>query len=554
MPTSRAEGTVPGPDAGDARRGLAWLLLAMVLAAALRLWGLRWGLPDETHLFSYHPDEYHSLRGALALSAGDPNPHFFNYGSLYLYLVALACQWHSAVLGAPDLLTSLVRGDAPHAAMAGWVLDARLVTALCAVATVPVASAIGGRVGGALAAAVAGLMVAILPLHALHSHYGTVDVTLGLCVAACLLASVRIQSGGEPRAYLAAGIAAGLAASVKYNGAVVLVAPLVAHLLAGSGNQASRAQGAAGWKGLLPLVGGAVVAFAATSPYVLLSWPEAWRDISYELDHMRAGESPVKEAYANGWLFHLHPSLVLGLAAVTFCSASQRRALLPLLAFGALWFGMIGASGVRYARYEIPLEPLSAVFCGLVVAAVAQRFVASARWPVLVLVAVWGASLLATTVRRDVVMASQDVRAEALSGVLDATPSGGSVGLVWPTWFSVPPLDYCNGGTGLRAHPLFARYQRPLRRLVTTGVSAEALHLARPGVVVVSDLDLDPRFERVSPAYRGLGEALRSGGAYRLVHTWAAGFPSDHPVLGWTATDSKYAAPTIMMYKREPDR
>jgi hypothetical protein len=39
-------------------------------AAALRVVGLPWGLPDETHLFSYHPDEFHSLRGALALLLG----------------------------------------------------------------------------------------------------------------------------------------------------------------------------------------------------------------------------------------------------------------------------------------------------------------------------------------------------------------------------------------------------------------------------------------------------------------------------------------------------
>ena len=39
-----------------------------VVAGALRVWGLKWDLPDATHLFSYHPDEYHSLRGLLSLA------------------------------------------------------------------------------------------------------------------------------------------------------------------------------------------------------------------------------------------------------------------------------------------------------------------------------------------------------------------------------------------------------------------------------------------------------------------------------------------------------
>src|ERR1041385_35966 len=33
------------------------LAILIALALALRLWGITWGLPDQRHLFSYHPDE-----------------------------------------------------------------------------------------------------------------------------------------------------------------------------------------------------------------------------------------------------------------------------------------------------------------------------------------------------------------------------------------------------------------------------------------------------------------------------------------------------------------
>ena len=33
------------------------LLFILLLALGLRLWGIGWGLPNATRLFSYHPDE-----------------------------------------------------------------------------------------------------------------------------------------------------------------------------------------------------------------------------------------------------------------------------------------------------------------------------------------------------------------------------------------------------------------------------------------------------------------------------------------------------------------
>ena len=70
------------------------LLGVLLLALALRVWGLTWGLPSATHYFSYHPDESVVL-GASSLPtmnvfAGKLLPHFYHYGSLQLYLVCFA--------------------------------------------------------------------------------------------------------------------------------------------------------------------------------------------------------------------------------------------------------------------------------------------------------------------------------------------------------------------------------------------------------------------------------------------------------------------------------
>src|SRR5262245_9172854 len=57
----------------------------MILGAALRLWGLRFGLP---HPFA-RPDE--EVIVDLALGAlHDPNPHFFDWGTVFTYVTAAA--------------------------------------------------------------------------------------------------------------------------------------------------------------------------------------------------------------------------------------------------------------------------------------------------------------------------------------------------------------------------------------------------------------------------------------------------------------------------------
>ena len=63
------------------------LLLLIVLAAfALRVWGTGFGLPAYTR---YHPDE-HALvdRAAAILWTGDWNLHRFNYPAFYAYVQA----------------------------------------------------------------------------------------------------------------------------------------------------------------------------------------------------------------------------------------------------------------------------------------------------------------------------------------------------------------------------------------------------------------------------------------------------------------------------------
>src|SRR5689334_20300118 len=124
------------------------LLVAItVVALALRLVGLRYGLP---HV--YNPDEVAIMSRALAFAKGDLNPHNFLYPSLYFY-VLFAWEALTALLavaaGAVASFAAFQREfflDPTRVYVAG-----RLLTALLGTATVVATARLAARFDGARA-------------------------------------------------------------------------------------------------------------------------------------------------------------------------------------------------------------------------------------------------------------------------------------------------------------------------------------------------------------------------------------------------------------------
>lgn len=543
--------------------GLVGLAAVLTVGLTLRLVGLTWGLPDATHLFSYHPDEFHSLRGAFALAFGDPNPHFFNYGSLYLYLVALA-----AALAHGDLFASVAQavpgGPAFPEAVRAWTLDARVVTVVMALGTIVVVWGIARTLWGERAGLTAALLLALAPLHVLHSHYATVDVPGTFFVALALLFSVRMVRARTLHNAAWAGVAAGLAASVKYSGGLVLVAPLTAWGVAWWQTRAPEAAERPSLAALLlpPVL--ALVAFAATSPYTFLDWPNAWRDISFELAHMRTGDDPwLLAIYPSGWVFHLSglalgtgfamlAAAAVGLAVVI---AEGHRAPAPLVVFALVGFAVTAGAQVRYARYEIALLPVVAVLAAGVLSlerrndgATAPTAVARAIAIALLLIgSVTGAALVDQALLRALVQ--PDARDVGLQVIATRVPPDGSVGLLTEPWFYHPPVDYCNGGVALRSNPLWGAYRRPLRKLVILGTDAEALHRELPDGVVVTGWEVDAALyggdARTAAFMAALDEAGYEPAAVPGTSAW-------RPGVRPPASDWLYPFPRVAIYLRRP--
>jgi hypothetical protein len=315
--------------------------LFFAVALAVRFIGLRWGLPSPERWFSFHPDERQIVAAVLNLDFfdGDFNPNFFNYPSLFIYFAYIA-HFLASGFGLTHVITP---ANQMWAFSHDVILSARFVCALLGAATVPLVYLAAREVGSTRTAIVAATFMALLPGHVQHSHFATVDVPATFFVALSLWLAVRALRNAEGlhdrswedstrwrhKSLMWSAFAAGLAAATKYNGIVVLVAPLVALWLLSRNDSAPVGRVLKTAPLLLALsIGG----FLIGCPFSVLAFPEFWGEgvngFAYELfRHPREGSGEVFQSTGNGWWYHLTfnlPFVMTGPAVV--CGDSGHRA------------------------------------------------------------------------------------------------------------------------------------------------------------------------------------------------------------------------------------
>jgi hypothetical protein len=331
----------------------------LLLALALRLWGLDFGLP----MAEARPDELTIAFQAMKFGRGDLNPHSFNYPSLFKYLMFGLFGAYFAVGkvvghfgGQEDFLRTFFDGAVP------FRLLMRLWSA--AMGTLGVAlllRAPGGRWGA--------LLLAVAFLHVRDSHFGVTDLTMVTLATAAVLACDALRRDGRVRTALVAGVLAGLATSTKYN-AALLCAPLaVAAVLSPGASLRLLGAGAAAMVG----------AFLVGTPFALLDLSTFLHDFRYELSHLATGHHV---DVGNAWVHHLTASLRWGLGApllagglfgIALAFGMDRREALVLYSFPILYFLVIGRGETAFYRYILPVVPFLCIAAGTLVARIARE-------------------------------------------------------------------------------------------------------------------------------------------------------------------------------------
>ncbi len=344
-----------------------WGLTAFALA--VRVVHLRWGFPE---VFE-EATPVHQAIGFWGRPGGglDLNPHFFKYPSLTFYLNFIGQAIWFLILsvkgsvGSLNEFRQLLAQDPNRAVLLGRSIQA----ALGALAVIPTVL-LGRRLAGPAAGWIAGGLWALLPVAVIESRLVDPDMALTLFAAAALAASVRLADRGERSDYLWTGLWIGLAAASKYPGALLLAALLAAHVhrvrLGGSG-PAGIVLASELWQSLVT----AAVAFAATTPYVLLDASTAWADISFERRHMALGHLGreggraityyLGRAIPHGWTLPVAAAAAVGLALLLARRESRARASVPA-AFTLIVLAVLGSWKMAAPRYLLPLAPVASAW------------------------------------------------------------------------------------------------------------------------------------------------------------------------------------------------
>lgn len=310
------------------RWGPQWLALAAVvaLAAALRLVGIRHGLPFPL----LDPDEASIVpRAWRMVHGGGLDPRWFDYPTGLMYALAPFQAWQHE----PSYLA------------------ARLVVAAFGVGAVAGSWWLGRVAYGRTAGLVAAAAVAVCSTHVAYSHAAVTDVPLTAAIAVSLALAVtgRLEW---------AGLAAGVAAGFKYPGALLAV-PLV---IVGFGQ----------WRRLAVSLGLLVAGFALTSPFVLLHPHAAWADASRVNRLARAGwlgfehDGSAPVAFAHRLWGGLGPVLLIAAAGLAVALWRRRRADVVLASFVLAYALTLMPLHAHFDRYVLPLVPPLGALAGRV--------------------------------------------------------------------------------------------------------------------------------------------------------------------------------------------
>jgi hypothetical protein len=334
----------------------------------------------------------------MAVLAGDPNPHFFNWPSLTFYVFAAIFRIASAVT--------------PPITPAGYVLLGRATIAVAGTATILVLARLASRAADRATALLAAGFLSVAVLHVRESHFALTDVLMTLLVTASLAVLVEALETRSVRQMALAGLLGGLATSTKYTAAVI-VAAMAAGLW-------SRTRESRDWRAALVFLAALAAGFLVGTPFAALDPRAFLADVLFESAHLSGGHGIL---LGRGWWYHLRASLPYGLGAGIFAAAvagivpmarHHGRSAVVIGAFAAAFFAGIGSGQTVFFRYVLPLVPIACLSAAIAVrhggAWLATRTGLPVGLATGLLAATVAAPSIRNAVRLDVLLARTDTR------------------------------------------------------------------------------------------------------------------------------------------------
>jgi len=334
-------------------------LLLFVVALGLRLIGIGWGLPNDKHTETYHPDE------AMIWSYSqhiDPvhlefTPGFYNYGTLYLTALNITSDMTAAYTGGYDTQ----KPETIWQYIGRCELAGRILSAIAGAGMALVVFFMLRRLVNDFGATCGALCVAFAPGHVVHSRFQTVDILAAflLTVSAFYALQFATKDGETPKRSdvklaILSGVFAGLSAGTKYTGVLCLVTLFTVLILTRRTN----------WVRLFLIgIGCALLAFLITTPGAILDNANFLRDFIFEMQHTSEGHGLVFEGTSSGFIYQLSNLFLgigiilslMGMGGLAAAGIRKHAWAIGLAAFFVLYYLLIGRAEVKFLRYTFPL-------------------------------------------------------------------------------------------------------------------------------------------------------------------------------------------------------
>jgi hypothetical protein len=345
-----------------------YLVIILLLALVLRIWGIGFGLP---HI--QHNDEGSLVHTGLFMAAERGRPNVYVHGTIFPGIIAvfsgiyyLTGKWFGLFTDQLDFLVSYIEDPSTI------VLFGRLVNSIFSVATVWLVYRAGERFFLRRAGVYASLFLAVSVLHVKESHYVKPDILTGLISILVFLVSLFISRKGGLVFYIIGGLLVGLGVATKFSMILLFPTVLIAHLFNIFREKKGWILSALIDKRLVVLMMTWLLTFFLVSPYVfvdtrffvsdVLRWKETL-DLSRGYPH-----SPLwyyifeylREGLGIGvWIFS-----IIGSGVAVYNLKKPKYGL--LLVFPLLFLATVNIwSKEHVQRYSLPVVPYFALLAGL---------------------------------------------------------------------------------------------------------------------------------------------------------------------------------------------
>ncbi|MBK8031115.1 MAG: glycosyltransferase family 39 protein [Chloroflexi bacterium] len=363
----------------------------LLFAAALRIIGISAGAPDMAYFPAdaaqnllpieapIHPDEFLYVTTPLHMRAKHRlNPDFFENPT---FLINLNLLTYIVTDTGSDLVWEAIKeiGQRQIAPFSLYVIG-RWYSVLGGLLAVAATYAAARVVAGRFAALSAGLLVAVALPMVQHAHYATTSSLAAGFVALCLWASFAFVRQRRWRLFMLACLAAGFAATNRYNAAAVALVPFALGSVLIWRKQVKPLPVLLAWFGV-PL------AFLIGSPQILRDFSKFIADFRYIYSGYAVTGQGAMGFTPYGLLYEYRYLITVALGIPGFLAAligvgvlgreprRESRLLLGLLLAYILPYSLVVLRTVRPSysdQLQVPVIPAFAVLIGVGAAALAR--------------------------------------------------------------------------------------------------------------------------------------------------------------------------------------